>query len=194
MSIRKIFARSALFGAFLGAAGLALSASPAMAAKIGPYFPVPNNLSYTGPARDALLKIQASWLESGLENLKKARVKAEQELEKAKAGGKADAVTAAEAALATLDADIAATNDEIAIANDATPGKETQGERKRLFLRNVNQWINELGHLATEQMKIAILKDGAEAQTAEHLNYQYSQRADDLEKAKSDSSIVNWGN
>jgi hypothetical protein len=42
-------------------------------------------------------------------------------------------------------------------------------------------------------MKIAILKDGAEAQVAQNRNFQLSQQADDLEKAKQDSSITNWG-
>jgi hypothetical protein len=185
-SIRKNFARAALLGA-----ALCLAAPAAFAAKLGPYFPLPNNLSYTGPSRDALLKIEATWLENGIDNLKKARAKAEQELEKAKAAGKGDE---AEAALKKFDADIEATTEELKIATDTSPEKTVQRERKRLMLLSLNQWINELNHLATEQMKIAIMKDGAEAQTAEHLNYQYSQRADDLEKAKSDPSFVNWGN
>ena len=58
---------------------------------------------------------------------------------------------------------------------------------------NLNQWINELNHLATEQMKIAIMSDGAEAMTAQARNYQLSEQADNLEKAKRDPSMENWG-
>ena len=71
--------------------------------------------------------------------------------------------------------------------------RDIQSERKNKLLLNVNQWINELNHLATEQMKIAIMKDGAEAATAQARNYQLSEQADNLEKAKHDPSLENWG-
>ena len=188
-------ARAALMGAILcGFLGFCVSTQPAFAAKIGPYFPIPNSLSFSGSPKDALLKIQSSWLQRGLDNLKKARAQAGDEIEKGKAGGATAEQTAAlEEKIKTLDADIEATAKEIEIANDATDSKEVQFERKRLFLLHLNQWINELDHLATEQMKIAILKDGAEAQVAQNRNFQLSQQADDLEKAKQDSSITNWG-
>jgi hypothetical protein len=68
-----------------------------------------------------------------------------------------------------------------------------QGPRKDKLLLNLNQWINELNHLATEQMKIAIMKDGNEALAAQNRNFQLSEQADNLEKAKRDPSIENWG-
>ncbi len=85
-----------------------------------------------------------------------------------------------------------ATKEEIAIANEDISPKEAQAERKRRFLLNVNQWINELGRQATQQLKIAILKDGAEAMAAENLHVQLAEQADAIERAKNDSSVVNW--
>lgn len=70
--------------------------------------------------------------------------------------------------------------------------KEIQAERKRLFLLNVNRWINGLNRSATEQMKIAIMKDGAEAMTGERMAAHYSEQADEIERAKHDTSIENW--
>lgn len=176
-----------------GLVALGLSAAPAQAAKIGPYFPVPNSFNLNGIMREALLQIQASWLQNGLDNLKKARAEADGQLEKAKAD-KPDQVAALEEKVKKLDEEIDATNKEIAVANDSTDSREIQGERKRRFMLNLNQWINELNRLATEQMKIAILKDGMEAQVAQNRNYQLSEQADSLEKAKRDSSVENWGN
>jgi hypothetical protein len=186
MSARKqaVGVRAALFAAAM--CGIGLLASPANATKVGPYFPIPNGFAISGDAKDALLKIQISWLQNGLDNLKKARAEAQAELEK---GAKPEL----EEKVKKLDADIEATGKEIALAGDDDPSREVQGERKRLFMLAVNSWINELNHLATEQMKIAILKDGMEAQVAQNRNYQLSEQADNLEKAKHDSSIENWG-
>ncbi len=168
--------RSALAAALVaGALGFA---APAQAAKLGPYFPIPNGFNLTGVARDSLLNIQASWLKNGLDNLEKARKEAEAAHDEAKAKD--------------LDKQIEDTKAEIAIASDTTPGP-IQKERKDKLLANVNQWINELDHMATEQMKIAIMSDGGVAMTAEKLNHQYSTFADDLQKAKRDPSIENWG-
>ena len=71
-------------------------------------------------------------------------------------------------------------------------GRLKQAERKRLFMLNVNQWINEIGRQATEQLKIAILKDGMEAQVAENQHARLSEQADAIERAKNDTTVVNW--
>jgi hypothetical protein len=161
-----------------GALGVA---APAQAAKLGPYFPIPNSFNLNGVARDALLNIQASWLKNGLDRLEKAKKEAE-----------ADKSPEGEAKIKDLDKQIEETKAEIAIASDTTPG-ENQKIRKDKLLVNVNQWINELDHMATEQMKIAIMSDGGAAMTAEKMNQQYSQFADDLQHAKRDASVENWG-
>ncbi len=57
----------------LGAFGLV----PAQAAKIGPYFPLPKSFPLSGSSgKDALLKIQADWLQNGLNSLEKAQKEA----------------------------------------------------------------------------------------------------------------------
>ena len=175
------------------AASLFLGAIPAQAAKLGPYFPLPKSFPLSGPGKTALLKIQADWLQNGLENLQKAEKETTAALEKAKAdNAKPEDVAKLEEKLKTLDNDIKATEEEIAIENNDTGTKEEQAERKRLFMLNVNQWINELGRLATEQLKIAILKDGMEAQVAENQHARLSEQADAIERAKNDTTVVNW--
>ncbi len=166
-------------------------ASPAAAAQLGQYFPIPNSLSISGVPRDSLLKLQSKWLQNGLDNLKKARTEAEAALEKAKAGA-TDQVAAAEENLKKIDEMIAQTQEELALSDNNDSSHEIQTDRKRKLMLHLNQWINELNRLATEQMKIAILKDGAEAMTAQHRNYQLSEQADNLEKAKTDPSILDW--
>ncbi len=175
------------------AAALLLGAIPARAAKLGPNFPLPKSFPLSGPGKTALLKIQADWLQNGLENLQKAEKETTAALEKAKAdNAKPEDVAKLEEKLKTLDTDIKATEEEIAIENNDTGTKEEQTERKRLFMLNVNQWINELGRQATEQLKIAILKDGAEAMVAENRHAQLSEQADAIERAKNDTTVVNW--
>ncbi|MGC1859727.1 MAG: hypothetical protein WA733_01010 [Methylocystis sp.] len=175
------------------AAALFLGAIPAQAAKLGPYFPLPKSFPLSGPGKTALLKIQADWLQNGLENLQKAQNETTAALEKAKAdNAKPEDVAKLEEKLKTLDTDIKATEEEIAIENNDTGPKEEQAERKRLFMLNVNQWINELGRQATEQLKIAILKDGMEAQVAENQHARLSELADAIERAKNDTTVVNW--
>ena len=175
------------------AAALLLGAIPAQAAKLGPYFPLPKSFPLSGPSKTALLKIQADWLQNGLENLQKAEKETTAALEKAKAdNAKPEDVAKLEEKLKTLDADIKATEEEIAIENNDTGPKEEQAERKRLFMLNVNQWINEIGRQATEQLKIAILKDGMEAQVAENQHARLSEQADAIERAKNDTTVVNW--
>ena len=147
----------------------------------------------SGPGKTALLKIQADWLQNGLENLQKAQKETTAALEKAKAdNAKPEDVAKLEEKLKTLDTDIKATEEEIAIENNDTGTKEEQTERKRLFMLNVNQWINELGRQATEQLKIAIMKDGMEAQVAENQHERLSEQADAIERAKNDTTVVNW--
>ena len=175
------------------AAALLLGAIPAQAAKLGPYFPLPKSFPLSGPGKTALLKIQADWLQNGLENLQKAEKETTAALEKAKAdNAKPEDVAKLEEKLKTLDTDIKATEEEIAIENNDTGPKEEQAERKRLFMLNVNQWINELGRQATEQLKIAIMKDGMEAQVAENQHARLSEQADAIERAKNDTTVVNW--
>ena len=185
--------RRTLAGAVLcGLLACAISAAPAGAAQLGEYFPIPNSLSLSGVPRDLLLKIQSKWLQNGLDNLKKARADAEAALEKAKSDAP-DQVAAAEEKVKKLDAMIAETQQELALSENSDSSHDIQRERKRNLLLALNQWINELNRLATEQMKIAILKDGAEAMAAQNRNYQLSEQADNLEKAKRDPSFEDWG-
>ncbi|WBJ99282.1 hypothetical protein [Methylocystis parvus] len=182
--------RAALAATFV--AGAASLAAPAEAAKLGPYFPIPNGFNLNGVARDSLLSIQSSWLKNGLDNLEKARKEADAALEKAKADAP-DQAAAAEAKAKDIDKLVEDTKAEIALATDTSPDHAVQKARKDKLLGNVNQWINELERMATEQMKIAIMSDGGVAMTAEKLNHQYSTYADDLQKAKRDASVENWG-
>ena len=176
MSFFKMSAgRSALAAAVFGAVACG---APAQAAKLGPYFPLPSGFNISGPPRDALLSMEESWLKRGLENLEKAKKEADAAHDEAKAKD--------------LDKEIEATKAELALATDKTPGP-TQKERKDKLLLNVNQWINELERLATEQMKIAIMSDGPAAMSAEQQNHVYSQHADDLQHAKIDYSMEIWG-
>ncbi|MBI5011684.1 MAG: hypothetical protein HZC06_02435, partial [Methylocystis sp.] len=92
-----------------------------------------------------------------------------------------------------LDAMIAETQEELALSENSDSSHDIQQARKRNLLLALNQWINELNRLATEQMKIAIMKDGAEAMAAQNRNYQLSEQADNLEKAKRDPSFEDWG-
>jgi hypothetical protein len=189
MSANKL----AFCAALASALALGASSVPARAAEVGTYFPLPNYFPITGSAKDSLLKIQKTWLTDGLAKLKKARDEASAALEKAKADGSGQ-VAALEEKLNGLEKQVADVTKELEVANDDTVTREIQVERKRLFLLNVNRWINALNRAATEQMKIAIMKDGAEAMTGERLAAHYSQQADDIERAKHDPSIENWGN
>ena len=183
-------------GVRLTLAGIAICgmvgfAAPAAAAKLGPYFPVPNGFNLNGVPKDALLAIQEKWLTNGLDNLNKAKKEADAALEKAKTDA-ADQVPALEQKGKDLDKMIEETKAEIEVATNTSPSFDVQVERKNKLLANVNQWINELNRLATEQMKIAIMSDGMEAKAAENRNFQLSEQADNLEKTKHDTSIENW--
>jgi len=185
MSAIRLFICAALAGVLL----LAILPAPTRAAEVGPYFPLPNYFPITGSAKDSLLQIQKTWLTDGLAKLKKAREEAAAAAEKAKGSGDQ---AAAEEKVKALDKQIEDVTKELAVASDDTANREIQVERKRLFLLNVNRWINALNNAATQQMKIAILKDGAEAMTGERMAAHYSQQADDLERAKHDGAIENW--
>ncbi|MDP3553575.1 hypothetical protein [Methylocystis sp.] len=190
---KTVSVRRTLAGAVLcGLLACAISAAPADAAQLGEIFPIPNSLSLSGVPRDSLLKIQSKWLRNGLDNLKKARAEAEAALEKAKADAP-DKVAAAEEKVKKLDAMTAETQEELALSENNDSSHDIQQARKRNLLLALNQWINELNRLATEQMKIAIMKDGAEAMAAQNQNYQLSEQADNLEKAKRDPSFEDWG-
>lgn len=164
----------------LSALALALlCAAPASAAKLGPYFPLPESFDVApGAGKESLLKLDVEWLETGLKNLEKAR----QETNPAE-----------EEKLKSLDAEIASTREELALAkNDDDLSKETQIERKRKLLLNVNQWIREIGRQATQQLKISVLKDGAEAETAQNQHIRLSELADRIESAKHEDFFANW--
>jgi hypothetical protein len=182
----------ALLAAVAIAGGLSQLLTPVQAAPLGEYFPVPNGFNFNGIARDSLLSAEASWLQDGLDNLAKAKKETEAALEKAK-GGAQDQAAALEDKLKKIDKLIEDTQQELALAKNTDSDRTVQGPRKEKLLANLNQWINELNHLATEQMKIAIMKDGNEALAAQNRNYQLSEQADNLEKAKRDPSIENWG-
>lgn len=161
---------------------------PARAAEVGPYFPLPNSFDIKGGSvKDSLMKQQVDWLADGIAKLEKARREASDRLE----ANKSDAALAEK--LKSLDEQYeAAVKERETLTSEAT-GKEAQLEQKRLFILNVNRWINALGREATEQLKIAIMTDGAERDAAERRNMQLSARADELEKAKQDQSIEMWG-
>lgn len=181
-----IFAALSLSALLLGA--------PAQAAKLGPYFPLPLNLTVSGNTpRDGLLKLQESWLKNGLDNLEKAKKEATAALEKAKGeGGKPEQAAELEAKLKTLDADIAATKEEIELGADGGGGFDRQKERKEALLLNVNQWIRELARQATQALKTAILSDGPQAMAAQQEHGMLSERSDALERAEHDVTVEQW--
>jgi len=193
MFANKTTARGRVVLAALAIGGsLGVFLTPAQAAPLGEYFPAPNGFNLNGVAKDALLNAEATWLQDGLDNLAKAKKETEAALEKAK-GGAQDQAAALEEKLKKIDKLTEDAKEELALAKNTDSDRTVQGPRKDKLLANLNQWINELNHLATEQMKIAIMKDGNEALAAQNRNYQLSEQADNLEKAKRDPSIENWG-
>jgi hypothetical protein len=193
MFANKTTARGRVVLAALAIGGsLGVFLTPAQAAPLGEYFPAPNGFNLNGVAKDALLNAEATWLQDGIDNLAKAKKETEAALEKAK-GGAQDQAAALEEKLKKIDKLAEDAKEELALAKNTDSDRTVQGPRKDKLLANLNQWINELNHLATEQMKIAIMKDGNEALAAQNRNYQLSEQADNLEKAKRDPSIENWG-
>jgi hypothetical protein len=167
------------------AAFVLLAVGAARAVEVGPYFPLPNYFDLKG--KEELLEQQVSWLKDGVAAVQKARGEIE-----AKAA-KAEADPALQNKLKELDALKAAAEKELAIlANDAGD-RETELARKDVVITNINRWINALARKATEQLKIAILKDGLERDAAERQHIQLSGQADELERAKHQSSVEAWG-
>lgn len=190
VSVSRVRVRTIIFAATI-LCGSSV-AGVASAAPLGEFFPAPVDFSLGGVARDTLLGIEARWLQEGIDNLEKARKETAAALEKA-TGGAQDQAAALQERLRKIDKLLAETKDELALAKNSTDGdRAVQRPRKEQLLLNINQWINELNHLATEQMKIAIMKDGNEALAAQNRNFQLSEQADNLEKAKRDPSIENW--
>ncbi|WP_026191503.1 MULTISPECIES: hypothetical protein [Methylosinus] len=151
------------------------AAAPARAVEISPFFPLPNSFDVKGPIKDGVLAQQISWLEDGIAAIEKAR-----------AGAAPDK-------LADLDAQLAAAVKERDILKSDETGRDAELARKNLVVTNINRWINGLARKATEQLKIAILKDGAERDAAERRHIQLSQQADDLEKVKHEPAFEAWG-
>lgn len=181
--IKKIGLGAAVVSALLiGAAGL-----PARAIEVGPYFPLPNSFDLKGPVKESLVEQQVSWLNEGIAALEKARHETQAQLEK----NSADA--ALQDKLKGLDAQYATAVKERDILTSDAIGKDAELARKSVVVTNLNRWINALARKATEQLKIAILKDGAERDAAERRHMQLSAQADDLEKVKHDPSVEAWG-
>lgn len=181
--IQKIGLGAAVVSALLvGAAGL-----PARAIEISPYFPLPNSFDVKGVAKELLLEQQISWLKEGIAALDKARQETQAQLEK----NSSDA--ALQEKLKALDAQLTTAVKERDILTSDAVGKEAELARKSVVVTNLNRWINALARKATEQLKIAILKDGAERDAAERRHMQLSAQADDLEKVKHDPSVEAWG-
>jgi len=168
---------------------------PAGAAELGPYFPLPGNLSVSGNTpREGLLKLQANWLHNGLDNLAKAKKETEAALEKAKASNaKPEEVKALEDKLADIDKRTAGAKEELALGEEEGGGFEKQKERKEALLANVNQWIRELGRQATKALKTAVLADGMEAMAAQQEHAMLEEMSDTLERATHDVTVEQWG-
>ena len=187
MAHRKHLVALLLSGAFF-------IAGPAGAADLGPYFPLPGNLSVSGKTpRDGLLKLQENWLKNGLDNLAKAKKETEAALEKAKASSaKPEDTKALEDKLADIEKKTAGAKEELALADDDGGGPDQQRERKRALLANVNQWIRELGRQANKALKTAVLSDGMEAMAAQQEHAMLEEMADKLERAERDVTVEQW--
>ncbi len=167
---------------------------PAGAAELGPYFPLPGNLSVSGKTpREGLLKLQANWLQTGIDNLAKAKKETEASLEKAKAANaKPEEIKALEDKLADIEKKTADAKDELALGDDDGGGADQQKERKRALLANVNQFIRELGRQASKALKTAVLADGMEAMSAQREHAMLEEMSDKLENATHDVTVEQW--
>jgi len=174
--------------------GALLVLGPAGAAELGPYFPLPGNLSVSGKTpREGLLKLQENWLKNGLDNLAKAKKETEAALEKANASNaKPEDVKALEDKLADIEKKTAGAKEELALGDDDGGGPDQQRERKRALLANVNQWIRELGRQANKALKTAVLADGMEAMAAQQEHAMLEEMADKLERAEHDVTVEQW--
>jgi len=174
--------------------GALLVLGPAGAAELGPYFPLPGNLSVSGKTpREGLLKLQENWLKNGLDNLAKAKKETEAALEKANASNaKPEDVKALEDKLADIEKKTAGAKEELALGDDDGGGPDQQRERKRALLANVNQWIRELGRQASKALKTAVLSDGLEAMSAQREHAMLEEMSDKLENATHDVTVEQW--
>ena len=174
--------------------GALLIAGPAGAAELGPYFPLPGNLSVSGKTpREGLLKLEENWLKNGLDNLAKAKKETEAALEKAKASNaKPEEIKALEDKLADIETRTAGAKEELTLAEDDGGGSDQQRERKRVLLANVNQWVRELGRQANKALKTAVLSDGMEAMAAQQEHAMLEEMADKLERAERDVTVEQW--
>lgn len=182
-NIQKIALRVAVASAALVCA----ANLPARAVEIGPYFPLPNSFDVKGSAKDSMLDQQISWLKDGVAALEKAKQETQEQLQK----NSSDA--ALQEKLKGLEAQYAAEVKERDILTSDEIGKDIELQRKSVVVNNINRWLNALGRKATEQLKIAILKDGAERDMAERRHIQLTMQADELEKLKHDSTFEVWG-
>lgn len=164
-----------------------LVGGPARAVEISPYFPLPNSFDTKGVVKDSVLEQQIAWLNDGLAALEKARQETQAQLEK----NASDA--ALQDKLKSLEGQTAAAAKERDVLTSDAAGKEAELARKNIVVGNLNKWINALARKATEQLKIAILKDGVERDAAERRHIQLSGQADELEKLKHDPSFEAWG-
>jgi hypothetical protein len=168
---------------------------PAGAAELGPYFPLPGNLSVSGKTpREGLLKLQANWLRTGIDNLAKAKKETEASLEKAKAANaKPEEIKALEDKLADIEKKTADAKEELVLGDDDGGGADQQKERKRVLLANINQFIRELGRQASKALKTAVLADGMEAMSAQREHAMLEEMSDKLENATHDVTVEQWG-
>lgn len=164
-----------------------LAGGPARAVDISPYFPLPNSFDTKGVVKESLLEQQIAWLNDGLAALNKAHQETQVQLEKNSSD------SALQEKLKSIEAQTATATKERDILTSDAAGKDAELARKSVVVNNINKWINALGRKATEQLKIAILKDGAERDAAERRHIQLSTQADELEKIKHDSSVEAWG-
>lgn len=170
---------------FAAAVSALLAAGAARAVEVGPYFPLPNYFDVKG--KDELLGQQISWLKDGIAAVEKARGEIQAQ------AAKADSDPALQDKLKELDKLSATAVKERDILTSDEVGREAEIDRKNVVIANINRWINALARKATEQLKIAILKDGLERDAAERRHLQLSGQAEDLERAKHQSSVEAWG-
>lgn len=182
-NIHEIGLRAAVASALLVCA----ASLPARAVEISPYFPLPNSFDVKGSAKESMLDQQISWLKDGIAALDKAKQETQEQLQK----NSSDA--ALQEKLKGLETQYATAVKERDILTSEEIGKEAELQRKAVVVTNINRWLNALARKATEQLKIAILKDGVERDVAERRHIQLTMQADELEKLKRDSTFEAWG-
>jgi hypothetical protein len=159
--------------------------SPARAADVGPYFPLPNYFDTKN--KDEILEQVTTWIKDGISALEKAKRETQEQLDK----NGSDA--ALQEKLKSIDAQIESAVKERDILTSDAIGKEAELQRKNVTTVIINKWINAVSRKATEALKIAILKDGLERDAAERRHIQLSGQADELERVKHHSTYEAWG-